>query len=187
MPFDPQDFEPRAGRARQRLADRRCRYRALRGPSVGAARGGWPRFQAAHAFAPGVPPMLAIAPGRRVTVDGLERFSCPTNFGRRYRQRLRRLPRLQVLMGANSGTSGWSLVLARCACWRSRRSLAGASRWRHAGSCWPSVVLKTPRLLLASNDVRASGRRQRARCGGALLHVPPGGQRRHADAGRNAS
>jgi choline dehydrogenase-like flavoprotein len=45
-------------------------------------------YTAAAAFAQGMRPMLPHFRGRSFTDDTLERFSCPTDFGRRYRHRL---------------------------------------------------------------------------------------------------
>ncbi len=57
---------------------------------------------------PGAPPLIAGFDSTRVHTHGLERFSCPTDFGRRYRRRLAQAPTLQVLQGATCTGLGLS-------------------------------------------------------------------------------
>ncbi len=102
-----------------------------------------------------VPQMLdGFAPEHFVT-NAIERFSCPTNFGRRYRHRLEAQPALRVVLGANvtqlvtdaHGTAVQRLVV---------RGLDRGSRpGRQFSVVAQRVVLATgglevPRLLLAS-------------------------------------
>src|SRR3569832_2134860 len=47
------------------------------------------------------PPMFAGFFSDVVRTDGLERFSCPTNFGHRYARRVRVAKDIRVLLGAN--------------------------------------------------------------------------------------
>ena len=46
-------------------------------------------------------PMIAGFRSPVVLTNSLERFSCPTNFARRYERRLQRAPDVQVVLGAN--------------------------------------------------------------------------------------
>src|SRR5262249_38508352 len=91
------------------------------------------------------------------STDSLERFSCPTNFGARYRQLLRAASNVRVLLHSNltrllmhsNGEAVESLVL---------RTLAGRSFKVVA----PWVVLamgglEIPRLLLSNRDKWSRG------------------------------
>ena len=50
---------------------------------------------------PSAPPMFAGFDSEIVRTHGLERFSCPTDFGKRYRRRLEVAPDVRVLSGAH--------------------------------------------------------------------------------------
>jgi choline dehydrogenase-like flavoprotein len=58
-------------------------------------------YDARDAFGPGAPPMFKGFESSVVRTEGLERFSCPTDFGRRYERRLRVAGDIRVLLGAN--------------------------------------------------------------------------------------
>lgn len=157
VPFDPQDFEPRAAVPDSGWPIGLADVAPFVAPAAALLEAGAPRFQAAGAFAPDTPPMLAIAPGRRVTVDGLERFSCPTDMGHRYRERLRRLHGLRLLTGANVR----HIALEPDATQVRVLEVATLSGRRFTVAARAVVLavggLETPRLLLASNDVVQAG------------------------------
>lgn len=106
---------------------------------------------------PGVPPLFADFGSDIVRTDGLERFSCPTDFGRRYRKRLEVAPDLRVLAGAHctairlepDGASVRALDVA---------TLAG-NRFQVAARAVVLATggLETARLLLHSDDVSPQG------------------------------
>jgi len=109
------------------------------------------------AFGADVPPMFKGFESDAVRTDGLERFSCPTNFGKRYERRLRVAKDIRVLLGANC--TGLKLV----AHGRTLRdvqvtTLAGT---RFTIGARTTVIatggLETARILLASNDVAPAG------------------------------
>lgn len=157
MPFDPIDFETR--------------------PQVPAS--GWPisyedllpfypeanalseagrfAYEAEDALGSVAPPMIRGFQSDVVRTGGLERFSCPTNFGRRYERRLRVAPDIQVLLGANC------TALRLRADGRSVREVAVATlagrRFRVAARVTVLATggLETARLLLASRDVVPQG------------------------------
>jgi choline dehydrogenase-like flavoprotein len=58
-------------------------------------------YDAREAFGPGAPPMFRGFASSIVRTDGLERFSCPTDFAVRYAKRLRVADDIRVLLGAN--------------------------------------------------------------------------------------
>ncbi|MDA8232751.1 MAG: GMC family oxidoreductase [Magnetospirillum sp.] len=58
------------------------------------------RFRVAEALGPDAPPAVTGLTDPDIESDGLERFSRPTHFGRRYRRMLAAAPRLRVVVGA---------------------------------------------------------------------------------------
>lgn len=58
-------------------------------------------YSASEAFPQGMRPLIEGFASDKVTTDTLERFSCPTDFGRRYRQRLSASRNVRVLLNAN--------------------------------------------------------------------------------------
>lgn len=157
MPFDPIDFEARDWVPASGWPigwDDVAPYYPRAGEVLET---GEFEYDAARALRPPVPPMIEGFNSKRVLTDGLERFSVPTNFGRRYRRRLEQAAGLTVLLGANvtglrlapDGTRVDSLDVA---------TLQGT---RFAVRAQQVVLalggLETARLLLASNDVAPQG------------------------------
>jgi choline dehydrogenase-like flavoprotein len=114
-------------------------------------------YTAEAAFPNGMRPMFERFAGRSFTDNTLERFSCPTDFGRRYRHRIEVSKDVRLVLHANvtniatsdDGTRVDHLDV---------RTLSGRSLSVKAGH----VVLATgglevPRLLLASRDHHADG------------------------------
>jgi choline dehydrogenase-like flavoprotein len=103
------------------------------------------------------PPLFKGFESSTVRTDGLERFSCPTNFGERYARRLKVATDIRVLLGANC--TGLKLVSHG----RTLREVevATLSGKRFFIEARTTVLaaggLETARLLLASNDVAPSG------------------------------
>jgi choline dehydrogenase-like flavoprotein len=104
-----------------------------------------------------LPPMLQGFHSDVVRTDGLERFSCPTNFGQRYARRLRVASDIRVLLGANCtglklDPTGQQLRETEVTTLEGTRFVVEArSTVLAAGG------LETARLLLASNDVTPAG------------------------------
>lgn len=102
-------------------------------------------------------PMIRGFNSALVRTTGLERFSCPTNFGKRYRKRLQLSPQVTVLLGANC------VGLKLHADGRSIREVdvatLGGIRFTVISriTVLASGGLETVRLLLASNDVTPAG------------------------------
>lgn len=157
MPFDPIDFETRSyvpnsgwSLSYEDLLPFYPRANAL-------AEAGHFSYNADEALGMHTPPMIRGFASTRVDTDGLERFSCPTHFGTRYKKRLQLAAGVQVLLGANctavrlhaDGHSVRSLEVA---------TLAGK---RFSVTPRASVLaiggLETARLLLASCDVSPAG------------------------------
>ncbi|HYD53100.1 MAG TPA: FAD-binding protein, partial [Gemmatimonadaceae bacterium] len=115
-------------------------------------------YDADKAFDPPAPPLIQGFASDRVRTNGLERFSCPTNFAARYGKRLRLSRSVRVLLGANctgihlrpDGTRVRALGVA---------TLDGNRFTVAARSAVILAVggLETVRLLLASRDVAPAG------------------------------
>jgi len=156
MPFDPIDFEareyiPHSGWpiAYEDLAPFYPEANRL-------AEAGPFEYSADAAFGPGKP-MIQGFHSDRVRTDGIERFSCPTNFAARYRERLQQAPDVTVLMGANCTgirlQADGSRVRAV--------DVATLEGHRFTVAAQDTVLavggLETARLLLASRDVAPAG------------------------------
>lgn len=156
MPYDPIDFEARPWVPHSGWP---VSYEELLPHYVAAnalAEAGRFAYDAREAF-PGSPPMIAGFASEVVRSTGLERFSCPTDFGRRYRRRLQLAPRLQVLQNAvctairlqRDGSAVDTLEVSSLQ--GNRVQVQARTVVLAAGG------LETPRLLLASRDVMPQG------------------------------
>jgi len=157
MPFDPIDFETRAQVPHSGWP---ISYEDLLPfyPLANAlSEAGRFAYDADEALGGAAPPMVRGFTSDVVRTNGLERFSCPTNFGQRYERRLRVAPDIQVLLGANC------IAIGLEADGRSVRDVAVATL---AGRCFRVAAratvlatggLETARLLLASRDVMPQG------------------------------
>lgn len=157
MPFDPVDFEmrmhiPHSGWPLS-YGDLLPYY-----PAANAwAEAGRFSYQAPDALGPQVLPLFHGFKSTRVSTDGLERFSCPTHFGIRYKKRLEIAPTLQVLLGANctaiklhpDGRSVRAVEVTTLS--GIRFSVASRATVLATGG------LEAARLLLASRDVSPGG------------------------------
>jgi len=157
VPFDPQDFE-----CREYVKDSGwpISYDEVAQYYAGATllcEAGANRYIASEALAANTPPPFASPLGHGLTVDGLERFSCPTDFGARYRERLLRQDGLRLLVGANAVDIG----LAPHGSAVRRLEFAALDGRRFFVQARAHVLaiggLETPRLLLASRTVAPQG------------------------------
>jgi choline dehydrogenase-like flavoprotein len=114
-------------------------------------------YDAARAVPGGMRPMINGFDSAHFSADGIERFSCPTDFGARYRHRLAASQSVRVLLNANCTdlqTDDDGVRIERL----SVRTLGGVS----FGIAARQVILATgglevPRLLLASRQTHADG------------------------------
>jgi choline dehydrogenase-like flavoprotein len=157
MPFDPIDFETRSqvpGSGWPISLDDLAPFY----PQANAlAEAGRFSYEADDALGAAAPPMIRGFASDIVRTGGLERFSCPTDFGTRYARRLKVASDIKVLLGAN------------CTCVRLDaqgrvvRELEFATlsgrRFRVAprAAVLAAGGLETARLLLASRDVARAG------------------------------
>lgn len=156
MPYDPIDFEARPWVPGSGWP--LC-YEDLLPHYVAAntlAEAGRFAYDAREAF-PGSPPMIAGFASEVVRSTALERFSCPTDFGRRYRRRLQVAQQVRVLQGAvctaiRLTPDGGAVDALEVASLQGNRLRVQARAVVLAAG-----GLETPRLLLASNDVVPQG------------------------------
>src|SRR5579862_1428758 len=104
VPFDPIDFEhrdylPGSGWPIGREALLPFYPRANQLCEAGEF-----EYLATRAFQRPLRPMITGFHSEHFSTDSLERFSCPTNFGARYRQLLRDAPNVRVLLHSNLTT-----------------------------------------------------------------------------------
>jgi choline dehydrogenase-like flavoprotein len=157
VPFDPIDFETRPwiGHSGWPIGydDVQPHYAAANA----LCEAGEYEYDARLATPGGMRPLLRGFAPRHFDVNGIERFSCPTNFGQRYQARLRSAATVRVLL--------------RATVTRLRTSLDGTrivnADVRNCRDIGFSVVadqfvlamggIETPRLLLTSDDVHSAG------------------------------
>jgi choline dehydrogenase-like flavoprotein len=114
-------------------------------------------YTAESAFDHPLRPMIENFDCRNFTTNSLERFSCPTDFGRRYGRKLRSARNIRVLLDAtvtalHLNESGQRVAAA------SVQSLSG---WRGTVQAGQFILaaggIEVARLLLASSDVQRNG------------------------------
>jgi len=114
-------------------------------------------YTQAAAFDRPLRPMIDGFHSPHFTTDTLERFSCPTDFGARYRHRLQAAPNIRVLLHANVtrirlNAEGNQVQFLDV------RTLAGKAMTAMAGQfVLAAGGLEVARLLLASRDVQQNG------------------------------
>jgi choline dehydrogenase-like flavoprotein len=114
-------------------------------------------FTAAAAFPRGMRRMLPGFAGKNFTDDRIERFSCPTDFARRYGGRLKVAPHITVVLHANvvklrTREDGARITSAQAETLQGRHFSVQAKHFVLAAG-----GLEVPRLLLASRDHHALG------------------------------
>jgi choline dehydrogenase-like flavoprotein len=157
VPFDPIDFEHRTWVADsgwpisfKDVATHYPRANAL-------CEAGDCIYDAEHALPGGMRPLLRDFAPENFTTRRIERFSCPTDFGQRYRDRLAAALSVRVLLHANctrlitspDGARVEQVIV---------RTLDGNEFVVHATRfILATGALEVARLLLASHDVHAAG------------------------------
>jgi choline dehydrogenase-like flavoprotein len=114
-------------------------------------------YEADDALGGAAPPMIRGFASEMVRTGGLERFSCPTDFGTRYARRLKVATDIKVLLGANC-TAVRLTADGRAVRELEVATLAGR-RFRVAprAAVLAAGGLESARLLLASRDVAPAG------------------------------
>jgi choline dehydrogenase-like flavoprotein len=156
MPYDPIDFEERAWVPQSGWP---ISYEGLLPYYAKAnawAEAGRFTYDARHAL-PGAEPMFAGFESDIVRTDGIERFSCPTDFGKRYRKRLEVAADVRVLTGAHVTAirldpAGGAVKALEVATLSGNRFQVQAK-----ATVLASGGIETARLLLHSADVVPQG------------------------------
>lgn len=156
MPFDPIDFEARDYMPHSGwpitfndLAPYYPKANSL--VEVGAF------DYSARSALPDAPPVMKGYQSDAVPCDQLERFSCPTNFARRYRHRLQEATHIEVLLHANVvhiqlTSEGHAVEHLVCKTLDGKQFTASACQYVLA-----TGGIEVARLLLASRDVNPQG------------------------------
>jgi choline dehydrogenase-like flavoprotein len=157
VPFDPIDFE---ARSHVPYSGWPISYNDLLPfyPEANAlAEAGRFSYEAGEALGLGAAPLFPRFDSAVVRTDSLERFSCPTDFGRRYAKRLRVAPDIKVVLGANC--MGVRLEAGGRAVDELNVGTLAGKRFRVAARAAVLAAggLETARLLLASRDVARAG------------------------------
>jgi choline dehydrogenase-like flavoprotein len=156
MPYDPIDFEERAWVPHSGWPiswEGLLPYYAQANQWAEAGRFAYD----ARTALPSAPPMFAGFDSDIVRTHGLERFSCPTDFGKRYRKRLEVAPDVRVLSGAHCtairlDAAGGGVRALDVATLGGNRFEVKARAVVLAGG-----GLETARLMLHSSDVAPQG------------------------------
>lgn len=161
MPMDPIDFEARGWVPHSGWPIDYAALQPYYAQANELAEAGSYAYDAREAL-PGARPWVAGWHSEEVDSHGLERFSCPTNFGLRYARRLRLSPTIRVLRGAVCT----AIRLARSPTPAHRhavRALEVATLQGRRLQVQARVVVlaaggvETARLLLCSDDVEPQG------------------------------
>jgi choline dehydrogenase-like flavoprotein len=157
MPFDPIDFEVRDFVALSGWPISRETLAPFYPEANRLVEAGAFAYDAEAAFGPNAPPMIRGFESDRVSTEGIERFSCPTNFAARYGERLAAAPDITLLTGANC--TGIRLSADGSRVDSLEVSTLDGNRFSVAAGDTVLAVggLETARLLLASRDVCPAG------------------------------
>ena len=157
MPFDPIDFEARDCVPGSGWPISHADVAPFYPAAKEWLEAGEFAYDARQAFMPPAPPMFAGFASDTLLAEGLERFSCPTDLGQRYRARLAAAADVRLLLGVNCTgirlkPDGSRVDVLDVATLAGRRFKVQATRVVLAVG-----GLETARLLLASNDVSPHG------------------------------
>ena len=157
MPFDPIDFERRDYVAHSGWPFAREVLLPYYPAANRLCEAGDFSYTAAASFRDGGRPMIEGFESCCFSSDTLERFSCPTDFGARYGERLRAAPNITVLLHANVSAIRLRAAGDRVAS-LDVRTLGGKRVEARAGHyVLAAGGLEVARLLLASRDIQPDG------------------------------
>jgi choline dehydrogenase-like flavoprotein len=114
-------------------------------------------YDARLALPGGMRPLIRRFAPAEFDTDRIERFSCPTDFARRYGHRLAAAPDLRVILHANCTRLNTSADGARIESAELRTFDGKSHRVRAEQFVLAAGGLEVPRLLLASRDRHANG------------------------------
>jgi choline dehydrogenase-like flavoprotein len=114
-------------------------------------------YNTADAFAKPLPTLLAGFDSHEFSTDTLERFSCPTDFGRRYRAKLAAAPNVRVLLHANVTSIRLDANGQRVTELTARDLAGNQLTVRARRYVLATGGLESARLLLSNRDVQPNG------------------------------
>ena len=157
VPYDPVDFETRTFMPHSGWPIGRDELDPYYAQATRICEAGEPAYRVAEALPGARPEMIPGFSSDRVETDGLERFSRPTNFARRYREALEQAPGVRVILNSNcthlaASTDSPTIERLEIATLEGRRFSIRARRVMLA-----TGGLEVTRLLLASRDVYHEG------------------------------
>jgi choline dehydrogenase-like flavoprotein len=157
VPFDPIDFETRPWMDHSGWPIGYGEIERYYAAANKLCEAGEYEYDARLAFPGGMRPLLRGFKSQYFDVDGIERFSCPTNFGRRYQARLRAAANVRVLLRATATHLHASPDGSRI----DRLDIHNSKPAKFSVVADQFVLatggIETPRLLLTSDDVHAAG------------------------------
>jgi choline dehydrogenase-like flavoprotein len=157
VPFDAIDFEKRAWIEHSGWPIRYDDIERYYAQANALCEAGAYEYDARLAIPGGMRPLLRGFAPRHFDVNGIERFSCPTNFGQRYEGRLREAANVRVLLRA-------TVTRLRASQDGSRIERVDVRNGKDIGFSVAADQfvlalggIETPRLMLTSDDVHAGG------------------------------
>jgi choline dehydrogenase-like flavoprotein len=114
-------------------------------------------YHSADAFANPLPPLLAGFDSQEFSTDTLERFSCPTDFGRRYRTKLATAPNVRVLLHSNVTSIRLDANAGRVTELTASDLAGNHLTVRARRYVLAAGGMETARLLLSNRDVQPNG------------------------------
>jgi choline dehydrogenase-like flavoprotein len=157
VPFDPLDFEHRPWVTDHRWPIDYAEVSRYYPAANELCEAGEYVYDADRALPGGMKPMIRGFEPAHFSTDGIERFSCPTNFAARYQHRLAASQSVTVLLNANCTellTDADGAVIERLSI---RTLQGGAFSVRAQRVILAAGGLEVPRLLLASRGTHAKG------------------------------
>ncbi len=157
MPLDEIDFEQRDYIAASGWPITRAELLPFYAQANRLCEAGAFAYTVDAAFQRPLRPMLAGFASEHFSTDTLERFSCPTDFARRYGHRLQAAANVRVILHANVTRIGLDPAGQRVTALQLRNLRGQQFEARARRYVLATGGLEVPRLLLASNDVLAAG------------------------------
>lgn len=157
VPYDPIDFEARDYMAESGWPISYESIARYYGRATQLCEAGENAYSVRETFGDSALPMLAGFHGTSINMDGIERFSCPTHFGRRYGQDLRNANNIRVLHHATCTSVNLSDTGTRVVSVTLRVSHGKEFQIKARHYVLALGGMETTRLLLASNDIQKNG------------------------------
>ena len=157
MPFDPIDFEKRDYIPQSGWPIKANDLTDFYPKANEYLEAGFYRYDARKAFHPPAKPMFKGFESEAFSTEGIERFSCPTNLGKRYQHRFEQSSNIDLLLNANVtaielNTQGTDVDYLQVATLSGKTFKVKAKHYILAMG-----GIETTRLMLASNSIHKNG------------------------------